>query len=172
MIRYVNNASTNISRQPGQSKPMPSILVVEDHPFMAQMMRRLLRKKGQLEIWDIVETAEAALAALVAASTLKSGEPPFQNDGASPLPDLALVDISLPGMSGVDLLTELGRLYPDLPCLIVSAHSHPSYAQQVLERGARGYVAKEEAMTIIEAIKQVLKGEVYLSDNMRQALEK
>jgi len=150
---------------------MPSILVVEDHPFMAQMMGRLLREKGQLEIWDIVETAEAALDALGAATTLKSGESARRDDGASPLPDLALVDISLPGMSGVDLLTELEQLYPDLPCLIVSAHSHPSYAQQVLDRGARGYVAKEEAITIIEAIKQVLKGKVYLSDSMRQALE-
>lgn len=150
-----------------KSKPMPSILVVEDHPFMAQMMSRLLREKGMMEIWAIVATAEAALDALEAAGP---GKATSQKNGPSSLPDLALVDISLPGMSGVDLLTELGRIYPDLPCLIVSAHSHPSYAQQALDRGARGYVAKDEAMVIIEAIKLVLKGEIYLSNNMRQAL--
>jgi len=150
---------------------MPSILVVEDHPFMAKMMSRLLREKGKFEIWAIVGTAEAALDALEAATVSSPGESSLQKDGASPLPDLVLVDISLPGMSGVDLLTELRRRYPDLPCLIVSAHSHPSYAQQVLDRGARGYVAKEEAMAIIEAIKLVLKGETYLSHSMRQALE-
>jgi DNA-binding NarL/FixJ family response regulator len=138
---------------------------------MAKMMSRLLREKGKLEIWAIVGTAEAALDALGAATVSRPGESSFQKDGASPLPDLVLVDISLPGMSGVDLLTELRRRYPDLPCLIVSAHSHPSYAQQVLDRGARGYVAKEEATAIIEAIKLVLKGEIYLSEGIRQALE-
>ncbi len=150
---------------------MPSILVVEDHPFMAKMMSRLLQEKGKLEIWAIVGTAEAALDALGAATVSSPGESSFQKDGSSPLPDLVLVDISLPGMSGVDLLTELGQLYPDLPSLIVSAHSHPSYAQQVLDRGARGYVAKEETTAIIEAIKLVLKGEIYLSEGIRQALE-
>lgn len=137
---------------------------------MAKMISRLLREKGQLEIWDIVETAEAALAALEAA-TLKPKESTTQNGERGVLPDLALVDISLPGMSGVELLTELGQLYPNLPCLVVSAHSHVSYAQQVLERGARGYVAKEDAIAIIEAIRQVLRGEVYLSDSMRRALK-
>ena len=148
---------------------MPSILVVEDHPFMAQMLSRLLHERGKLEIWGMVETAEAALAAL-AANALKRSKSSSENNVLAP-PDLVVVDLSLPGMNGMELLTELGQLYPNLPCLVVSAHSHPSYAQRVLDRGARGYVAKEDAITIVDAVKRVLKGEVYLSDKMRQTLK-
>jgi DNA-binding NarL/FixJ family response regulator len=137
---------------------IPSVLLVEDHAIMGQMLGRLLRERGKMELWGIVDTAERALDKLAAAA----------NDGNSP--DLVLVDVSLPGMSGIELVARLTELYPTLPCLMVSAHRDAGYVRQALDNGAHGYVAKGDPPAIIEAIKRVLDGEIYLSDDVRALL--
>ena len=139
--------------------PRTSVLLVEDHIFMGRMLARLLQEQGKMEVWAITETGEAALEKLAAVA---ANEQP---------PDLALVDVSLPGMSGIDLVAELARLYSVLPCLMLSAHRDLNYVRQALDNGARGYVAKGDPPAIIDAILHVLDGEIYLSDTMRQALE-
>lgn len=136
---------------------MPSVMLVEDHEVMGRMMARVLQQWGELDIWAILLTAEDALARLAA---------PAANGRR---PDLALVDVSLPGMSGIELVAELGRLYPEVPCLMLSAHRSAGYVRQAMENGARGYVAKSNVTVLIDAVQQVLAGEIYLSEDVRDA---
>ncbi len=140
-----------------------SVLLVEDHPLMGQMLSRLLREWGNMEVWALAPSAEAALAAL-------AGEEGREPGATAGMPDLVMVDVSLPGTSGIELTATLARLYPDLPCLIVSAHRDGDYVRRALDSGARGYVAKAEPRAIVEAVERVLAGEVYLSEVARQAL--
>jgi DNA-binding NarL/FixJ family response regulator len=134
-----------------------SVLVVEDHAVVGRMLARFLRELGEMEVWAVVETGETALEKLAAASDEH--------------PDLVLVDVSLPGISGIDLVAELARLYSALPCLMLSAHRDLNYVRQALANGARGYVTKDNPPAIIDAIQCVLNGKIYLSDDMRRAME-
>ena len=140
------------------SAAAPSVLLVEDHATMGRMLARFLREWGKMEVWAVVETAEAALA--------KMAERP----ASASQPDVALVDVSLPGMSGLDLVVELARLYPRLCCVMVSAHGNPGYVRKALANGARGYVTKGDPPVIVEAVRCVLTGELYLSADVEQAL--
>jgi DNA-binding NarL/FixJ family response regulator len=139
---------------------VPSILLVEDHATVSRMISRLLRERGQMEVWGIAETAEAALEMLATAA----------GNGRS-LPDLVLADISLPGMSGTEMVGKLTQRYPDLPALMVSAAYYADNVQRALNNGARGYVVKGNPAAILEGIRQVLDGELYLSQEARNALK-
>lgn len=86
-------------------------------------------------------------------------------------PDLVIVDISLPDMSGIELIKHLEALLPDLRILVVSMHDEKLYAERVLRAGADGYVMKSEAHTaIVKALRQVAGGSIYLSDRMNRKL--
>jgi DNA-binding NarL/FixJ family response regulator len=80
---------------------------------------------------------------------------------------VALIDITLKGSDGLDLIKHLRRYHRTLPVLVISMHDEALYAERVLRAGARGYVMKQEpAETIIYAIRRVLLGELYVSDKM------
>jgi DNA-binding NarL/FixJ family response regulator len=82
-------------------------------------------------------------------------------------PDLVLVDIGLPGRSGLELIKDLRALSPDLAVLVISMHDETLYAERVLRAGGRGYLTKQEGPEkILQAIRQVLSGQVYLSGKM------
>ncbi len=125
---------------------MKSLLLVEDHPVFAEALMHVLREKDDLEVVKLVDTAEKALQALPDLSI-----------------DLAVVDVSLPRMSGIELVAELSRIYPHIPCLMISGHMSGNYVRRSLEAGARGYAIKDSAAGIIEGIRRVLKGEIYVS---------
>ena len=129
---------------------MISILVVEDHAAFASVLVRLLRKSGDLEVIEVARTAEIALQ--------KLPEREF---------NLALVDVFLPQMSGISLVALLHDRYPDLPCMMLSGHMLDYYVKLALEAGARGYVLKDHSDEIIEGIQHILKGETYLSKELR-----
>lgn len=78
--------------------------------------------------------------------------------------DIAILDISMPGMDGLDLLTRLKQNRPDLPVLVVSMHSVEQYALRVLKCGASGFLSKQQAADeLITATTQVLNGKRYIS---------
>lgn len=129
---------------------MLSILLVEDHAIFASVLARLLKKTGDLEIAEIAGTAEIALQ--------KLPEQAF---------DLALVDVFLPEMSGISLVALIHEKYPDLPCVMLSGHLLDRYVQNSLKAGARGYVLKDKSDEILEGIRHVLKGETYVSKELR-----
>jgi len=111
-----------------------------------------------MEVWALVREAETALEQL---AVVKGDDHPH----------LGLVDVSLPGMSGLILVVELARLYPQLPCLMLSAHTDSMYVQQALDNGARGYVAKDDLSAIIDGVHKVLAGEIYLSESIRRTMK-
>jgi DNA-binding NarL/FixJ family response regulator len=130
---------------------MTSVLVVEDHAIFARVLERLLRERGQLDVQAVVGSAEDALETLARLNV-----------------DLVLVDVSLPKRSGISLVLILHEKYPQLPCVMLSGHLSPHYVRRSLAAGARGYLVKDHSSEILVAIERVLKGEVYVSKELRE----
>jgi DNA-binding NarL/FixJ family response regulator len=130
---------------------MTSILLVEDHPIFAQALQRVLHDKGQMEIKGVATSAEEALDMLPGMDV-----------------DLVLVDVSLPKKSGISFVLVLHEKYPNLPCIMLSGHLSPYYARSSLAAGARGYLIKDHTQEILEGIRRVLQGEVYVSEELRE----
>ena len=126
-----------------------SILLVEDHPAFADALLRILSTDKNLNVVAVVASAEKALEQI---SDLKV--------------DLVLSDVSLPEMNGINLVGELHKKYPSLPCMVLSGHLSIDYARLAMQAGARGYAIKDNPMSILEGIRRVLKGEVYMSEEL------
>jgi DNA-binding NarL/FixJ family response regulator len=71
-------------------------------------------------------------------------------------------------MNGIELVAKLRHQAPELPCLMLSGHREHEYVQRALDAGAKGYVMKSEPEAILPAIKQVLAGEIYLSQALQR----
>lgn len=84
--------------------------------------------------------------------------------------ELVLIDVSLPGMSGIDLVQELRSTDPARMCLMLSAHTGLQYVQSALEAGARGYVLKGNPYELQDALRTVVQGEMYFSETVREKL--
>lgn len=128
-----------------------SILLVEDHPTLASVLVRLLLTTKDLEITTVATTAESALQELALQRF-----------------DLVLVDVSLPQMNGIVLVSMISNQYPGLPCLMLSGHALAHYKNRALDAGARGYILKDHAKGIIEGIRRVLRGEIYVSQELQR----
>jgi DNA-binding NarL/FixJ family response regulator len=129
---------------------MTSILLVEDHEIFAEALLRVLQERGH---WDVVAVAHSAEEAIDQLRNLEV--------------DLVLVDISLPYISGISLVLILQQKYPELPCVMLSGHVSEHYARRSLAAGARGYLVKDDAIEILDGIRRVLQGEVYVSQQVR-----
>ncbi len=120
------------------------IFLVDDHPAFRAGMRAILAQEEDLEICGEAPDARAALAAIPEAR-----------------PDLALVDISLPGRSGLELIKDLKALQPALLFLVLSMHEDTVYALRVLQAGGHGYLNKEAASEeIIDGIRRIFAGQM------------
>jgi DNA-binding NarL/FixJ family response regulator len=135
--------------------PRPvTFLVVDDHPVFRQGLVALIRSDDRYLVCAEAGSAEEAMATLEKA-----------------VPDIALVDISLTGQSGLDLVHRLKSAAPRVLILIISMHDEAVYASRALKAGARGYVMKQEAASVmLEAISTVLSGRIYISSTMRDRL--
>jgi len=129
---------------------MISILLVEDHAVFASVLVRLLSRTEDMQVVKIARTAEQALQEL-----------PEQEF------DLVLVDVALPEMNGISLVALLHEEYPDLPCLMLSGHALAHYVDRALQAGARGYVLKDNSLEIVNSIRRVLRGEIYVSPELQ-----
>ena len=126
------------------------ILIVDDHPMMRQGLAQLIDNESDLSVCGEADTARQALTAI---STQK--------------PDLVLADISLPDKNGLELIKDLQAMHPGLPVLVVSMHDESLYAERVLRAGGRGYIMKQEGgKKLMEAIRQILSGQIYVSEKM------
>ena len=127
-----------------------SILLVEDHAGFAAALRSILAQNPSLQITAVAESADSAQRYLREKSV-----------------DLVLVDYSLPDMSGMALLEALLKENPSLRCAMLSGHLSPQHAQRALQLGARGYMIKDDPLGILAGIPRILKGEIYLSEELR-----
>jgi DNA-binding NarL/FixJ family response regulator len=133
--------------------PCPTLLV-EDHPLMRETLSEFLRELSAIELIGMVATAEEALS--------------FCEEQR---PELALIDVSLPGMNGIDLVSELHARYPGMRCLMLSGHREVSYVERALANGASGYVLKGDPSELLRAVDAVARGETYLSDTVRSGID-
>src|SRR6202011_5078240 len=132
------------------------ILVVDDHPIVRQGLALLINREPDLEVCGEAEEATGALHVL-----------------ASARPDVLIVDISLNGPGGLDLLKNIRPTHPTLPVLILSMHDESIYAERALPAGANGYIMKQEATEkVLGAVRRILSGEIYVSDRVANKILK
>jgi DNA-binding NarL/FixJ family response regulator len=127
-----------------------ALLIVEDNATFADTLVQFLGRFGDYSVAAWAATGEAALDLLPELAV-----------------DLALIDVSLPGMSGIDLVSAVRRLRPDLPCIMLSGHHDRLYVRRALAAGARGYVLKQNPIDLVEALRLVPAGEIYLSAELQ-----
>jgi len=138
-----------------KSEPL-QVFIVEDHPVFRQGLVQMVDAEPDLSVCG---QASDAVQALQQIARLK--------------PDLALVDISLPGKSGLELIKELRAVNRSIKLLVVSMHDEALYADRVLRAGGDGYIMKQEDLDeIIHAIRDVLGGRIYVSEEVMDGRSK
>jgi DNA-binding NarL/FixJ family response regulator len=131
-----------------------TVFIVDDHPLLRKGLGMLINREPDLMVCGEAEEAQTAIKAIAATR-----------------PDILIVDISLNGPDGLDLLKQIRTLYPDLPVLILSMHDESIYAERALRARANGYIMKQEATEkVLIAVRCILRGEIYLSDRMSRKL--
>jgi DNA-binding NarL/FixJ family response regulator len=130
------------------------VLIVDDHPIFRFGLAGLITEQAHLEVCGHADSAPIALDAM---RRLK--------------PDIVLVDLSLRGTNGIELIKLMKAEQPDLPILVISMHNEAVFGLRALKAGALGYVMKAEAMNhVAEAISKVLQGKIYVSPAFAEKL--
>lgn len=130
------------------------VLIVDDHPIVRTGLVQMIREQSSYRV--VGEAADAHQAM----ETLDREEV-----------DIAIVDISLGGISGLELIKMMRSQHPEVPILVLSMHDETLYAERVLRAGARGYIEKSEATErLLGALEKVLRGQIYLSESMTSRL--
>ena len=133
-----------MSRQPETAKA--TVVLVEDHPMFRERLAELINKEPDLKVCG-------------EADNIRDGFDLITQRGAQ----VAIIDISLQGASGLELLKNLKAASVTIPVLILSMHDESLYAERALRAGARGYITKNEASAkVMTALRQVLAGEIYV----------
>jgi DNA-binding NarL/FixJ family response regulator len=130
------------------------IMLVDDHPVMREGLAQLINHESDLSVCGQYEAAAQAFAAIGALA-----------------PDLAIIDLSLKGSSGLELVKNIRASHPKLLILVLSMYDESLYAERVLRAGAAGYIMKQEASEkVLGAVRQVLGGGIYVSEKMGSKL--
>lgn len=146
-----------------------AIMIVDDHVMVRQGVAELINREPDMMVCCGAASVDEALNQI---QRRQSGSGCCGEASAScPLPDMAIVDLSLNGVSGQELVRILKSRYPEIPALVMSMHDENLHAERALRAGAKGYIMKHEAFDqVLLAIRQVLRGETYLSESMRSKL--
>jgi DNA-binding NarL/FixJ family response regulator len=134
--------------------PKCRVFLIDDHPIVRQGLALFIEREQDLMVCG---QAEGAISALQAIPDL--------------MPDFIVLDISLDGPDGLELLKTLRAKYPSMPVLILSMHDELAYAERALRAGANGYIMKQEATEkVLTAIRQILRGDIYLSERLTKRM--
>jgi len=132
-----------------------TILIIDDHPLFREGLKTIIGRKEAL--FEVVGEAENGLEGLKKAKKLK--------------PDLAVVDISLPDISGIQLTREIRSLLSNTHIMIVSMHSKMDYISEAFQAGATGYMVKESASErLLQGLESVAKGDYFLDSSVSHAV--
>jgi len=133
---------------------MIRVLLADDHSIVRAGLRRIVEETD-----DLAVVAEAA-----------HGREALQHINREP-PDVAVVDISMPGLDGLEVTTRLAATHPHLPVLILTMHEEQQYVIRAIEAGAKGYITKQSAPEqLVKAIRKVHSGGRYLTREAAEAL--
>jgi len=137
-----------------KKKTKKRVALVDDHPLLRQGIADLLTAEDE---FDVCGQAGNMPDALALAAQLK--------------PDLMIIDVSLGGNNGIELMKNLAAMHPNLPLLAYSMHDEFIYAERALRAGAKGYLMKQaNPDVLLEAVQQVLQGKTFLSKAMSEHL--
>src|SRR5216117_1304521 len=147
-MKHARSTDQNPKGDPPEAK---RIVIVDDHPLFRKGLTELIHsEKNHFAVCGEAGNAAEAMEVI-----------PRLN------PELAIVDLSLPGANGIELIKNIRAEFPKLPILVLSMHDESLYALRALRAGAEGYVMKHEAMAnVIQAIHEVFNGRPYLSPAM------
>ena len=132
-----------------------SIMIVDDHPIVANGIQQLIDREPDMKVIQSVQDAESAIKFIEKLT-----------------PDLLVVDISLKGSTnGIDLIKSLKKRYPKIKSLVLSMHEENLYAERAIKAGAKGYIMKNDLTdNIVKAIRSILSGNLYLSEAITSKL--
>ncbi len=134
------------------SAAQAKIFIVDDHPLVREWLTNLIDQTPDLIVCGEADGAKTALELIPTAE-----------------PDLAIIDLSLGGGSGIDLIRTIRLMFPKVAMIVLSMHDERVYAERSIRAGARGYIMKRESTKkIVEAIHEVLKGNMYLSRELTE----
>jgi DNA-binding NarL/FixJ family response regulator len=150
-MKHIRSANKNPKCDPPDLK---RIMIVDDHPLFRKGLEQLINSSGNLTVCGEVGRAGEAMDVIRRIT-----------------PDLAIVDLSLPGANGIELIKNIRAEFPKLPILVLSMHDESLYALRALRAGAQGYVMKQEALdNVLHAVRNLLNGRPYLSEAMSATL--
>jgi len=130
------------------------VLIVDDQPILRKGLSLLINSEPDLTVVAEAENAQQALEKIEAHQ-----------------PEMLIVDISLPGIDGIELIKTVKLSHRDLPALVVSMHDESLFAERALRAGARGYIMKQEALEkVLVAIRRVLAGEIFVSEKIATSM--
>lgn len=133
---------------------MIKLLIADDHAVVREGLKRILHEIPEVEVAGETETGEETLKRL------------FSEEW-----DLVILDLSLPGSSGLEILKIVKHKQPKLPVLILSMHSEDQFAVRVLKAGASGYLTKESAPDeLVKAIRKIMSGGKYVTPTLAEKL--
>ena len=133
---------------------MIKILIADDHPIVRQGLRQIIQDEKDMEVLCEAANSEEVLVKLKEQDI-----------------DVLLLDIAMPGKSGLELLIDLKIQYPNLPILVLSALPEEAYARRVIKMGAMGYIHKESAPDLlVPAIRKAISGQNYISSKLADIL--
>ncbi|MGO8818768.1 MAG: response regulator [Terriglobia bacterium] len=133
---------------------MIRVLIADDHAILRRGIIEILRSAFEDTVCGEAENAEQVLAQIEIHGW-----------------DLVILDVTMPGRSGIDVLADLKRLHPKLPVLVLSMHPEDQYAKRVLRAGAAGYMNKDSAPgELIKGIRKILAGGRYVSPVLAEML--
>ena len=130
--------------------PKRRVLIVDDHPLMRQGLAQLINQQPDLVVCGEAEDVPQAL-----------------RQTSEVKPDVVIVDLSLRGSDGIELIKSLRLQYARLPILVLSMHDEAIYAERALKAGAWGYIMKQEATNqVLSAVRRVLEGDIHVSHSV------
>ena len=136
------------------SKKKAKIFLVDDHSIVRDGLKQLIEAKGEYEICGEAESGPQALERLPTAKA-----------------DLAVIDLGLQGMNGLELIKNIKQKLPALPVLVMSMYEETVYAERAMRAGAKGYIMKKgRSDELLNAIRHVLSGKIYASDRVKEKM--
>lgn len=133
---------------------MIRVLLADDHKIVREGLRRIIEESGDMEVVAEAADGNEAIRKVMDVS-----------------PDVAVVDISMPGMDGLEVVSRLNDYAPDIPVLILTMHDEDQYVVRAVETGAMGYVTKQSAPEqLVDAVRKLYSGGRYLTEKASEAL--
>lgn len=133
---------------------MIRVLIADDHAIVRRGLRQILLETGEIDVAAEASNGREVLDLL-----------------SKPICDLVMLDISMPGENGLDVLKRIRQSYPRLPVLVVSMHPEEQYAVRILRAGASGYITKDASPdALVEAVRKAASGRKVVSPSLAESL--